>query len=318
MPVTMECLNRSLRERAHWGMARFANAAVRAIGARPLLNPSLAVLGKVLGDDSSATLRIANIAVDVPLSDSYWIAAGFDGVYEPELFDFLDGLDRKPTTLFIDAGANIGWWSLLADKYWGWSAVAIEASTSLILRMTDAKKSNTAAFEVVHAAVWHDKDKLAFKSSAQAHAGGHLGNVKGFVSDWRMNENELVDTVILDSIVSQQDRKFERVIIKLDVEGAECAAIRGAQQCLKDGALLLYEDHGKDEECLPTIALMNLGLDIYSLDSKVQLNLDDVRRIKTNSFVGYNFLATNSDGWRLGSRNKNPNHEILPSNNASP
>ena len=242
-------------EKAHFALAKGANAALRALGARALLGPVLTVISACIRSRATITLTVTqDVKLDIPLADAYWAAAAMDGSYEAEVFSLLEALGPG-RTLFVDCGANIGWWSLLAELRWGWTAVAIEASAKLVERINEARATNGAHFEIVHRAVWeHDGELLSFRTGDAAHAGGHLADVDGFVADWRVKSVEQVESVTVDSIVLGQASKslFERVVVKLDVEGAEVEAIRGATRSIDQGALIIYEDHGADRLCTST------------------------------------------------------------------
>ena len=61
-----------------------------------------------------------------------------DPAYEPETARMLD-LVLDADTLFVDCGANIGWWSAIAARRIGapGRVIAIEASKSVFVRLTE-------------------------------------------------------------------------------------------------------------------------------------------------------------------------------------
>lgn len=286
----------SRRDALHFNLAAVANSLLRRLRFRAALEPALALLGACFGDSAKASIALDNqVTVEVPVADPYWLAAGLDGVYEPDIFNFFDGLGPQPT-LLVDCGANIGWWCLVGEKRWGWHCVAIEAATGLIERLNRARLANAASFDVIWSAVWkHDDAILRFRTGGRAHAGGHLKDVRGFVQDWRVPITEEVKTVSIDSVVSRITigKEFGRTIIKLDVEGAECQAIEGAAKTLASGALLIYEDHGRDRTCAVTQLLLRTNFDVYSLEPEFRLirGISDALALKKNRRKGYNFLA---------------------------
>jgi FkbM family methyltransferase len=295
--IRISNVNRSLRGRLHFAAARAADNLTRSLGIRALLHPALAALGACFGNSAKVRLSVeGQLALEIPLSDAYWASVGMDGSYEPEVFDFLDRLPARPT-LFVDCGANIGWWSLLGEKRWGWTCVAIEASSALVRRIEAIRTANDARFAVLANAVWNtDGETLTFRTGTEAHAGGHVAGVAGFVAGWRVNALEKVATVTVDAVVSKyrSTGQFDRTVIKIDVEGAECEAILGAKKSIESGALLIYEDHGQDRSCRPTATLLDLGLEVYALDAAVVTRVSTVGEamaLKRNSRKGYNFLA---------------------------
>lgn len=298
--IRVKNASHSRRGALHFKLATKVNSTLQRVRLRAALEPALAVLGACFGDSGKASIALGNeVTVELPLSDPYWLAAGLDGVYEPDLFNFFDRLSPQPT-LLVDCGANIGWWCLLGEKRWGWSCIAIEAAAYLVERLHAARLANAASFEVMRRAVWkRDDDVLTFQTGARAHAGGHLRDVPGFVQGWRVPIAEQVRTVSSDSVVTRSTtgRKFDRIIVKLDVEGAECQAIEGAMGTLASGALLLYEDHGRDRTCAVTQLLLRTNFDVYSLDPEVRpmYGISEVQALKKNRRKGYNFLAVSAD-----------------------
>jgi FkbM family methyltransferase len=286
----------SLKADAHLALAAFANAATRQLGVRPLLNPLLSLIGAIFGSGARIVLSVGQrVTIEVPLSDSYWVAAAMDGTYEPEILGFLDALDRR-STLFVDGGANIGWWALLAEKRWGWSTVAVEASSALVRRIERNRDANRARFAILHNALWRNSgETLTFKTGREAHAGGHLSGVAGFVQSWRVGLTEEVRSITVDDIVTDQtsNRRFERTLVKIDVEGAEREAIEGARETIDSGAVVIFEDHGSDPHCAVATSLLGMGLLVYALERPLKRIYDvgDVAIRKKNKRNGYNFLA---------------------------
>ena len=83
-------------------------------------------------------------------------------------------------------------------------------------------------------------------------------------------------------------------LIKLDVEGAEIAAIDGAARALKDGAVLIYEDHGNDPDCTVSAYLLDQpGMRLYSAGNGLvsMPDLASIRALKSDPFKGYNYIA---------------------------
>src|SRR5438128_1874466 len=75
----------------------------------------------------------------IGLYDAYWLALLMrDPAYEPETARMLD-LVLDADTLFVDCGANIGWWSAIAARRIGapGRVIAIEASKSVFVRLTE-------------------------------------------------------------------------------------------------------------------------------------------------------------------------------------
>jgi hypothetical protein len=52
------------------------------------------------------------------------------------------------------------------------------------------------------------------------------------------------------------------VVCKLDVEGAEIAAMEGATRAFFGDTVFIYEDHGKGVDCLPSQYLLDRGIEV--------------------------------------------------------
>jgi hypothetical protein len=118
--------------------------------------------------------------------------------------------------------------------------------------------------------------------------------------DWRPDENdraEDVDTITLDDAADcYVPGRTHPMLLKIDVEGAEIEAIRGAGRLLDEGALVIYEDHGKEpDHRVSRFVLAQDGIAVWYVDADRQprriTTLAQVAAIKTDPRNGYNFFA---------------------------
>jgi len=105
-----------------------------------------------------------------------------------------------------------------------------------------------------------------------------------------------VPTTTIDQVTRRYWPDERPLLIKLDVEGAESAALAGGTDTLANrDVVLIYEDHGSDPEHTSTrVVREDLGFRVYACTSNgpVEIGeLDDVARIKTDTVHGFNFLA---------------------------
>jgi FkbM family methyltransferase len=237
------------------------------------------------------------------LRDGYWIPLLFsDFRFEPEVEVVLAHVLARKDVFFLDCGANIGYWSLIAsstieapDRVLG-----IEASPLMFERLSDTAGLNENRFRCLSAAVWsEDNATLEIVSHDQRHAGSSVVNRTGKRRDrgYRVDE---VRSVTLDSIGEQYIEDGLQVVIKLDVEGAEIPALRGAEKLLLERRpLLIYEDHGNDPTSKVTQFVMRtLGMQVYHVNGKSVVRINDIATInsmKTQATVGYNFVACSSE-----------------------
>jgi FkbM family methyltransferase len=248
---------------------------------------------------SHAVLTLAaDCRMKVFLSDPYWsrlIAASYD--YEP---DFKRVLQRLAALeyVFIDCGANFGYWSILVSgKALGaHPALAIEASSQVweILRENCALNENR--FEVVYTAISDTNGIPVQMVAPRGHAGARIRS-----GDARDPDVPWVLTSTLDEIIQNHfGESPQRLVVKLDVEGQEINAFKGASQVLNGDVLFYYEDHGKDPGSRVTrYVLEELGLSVFYCRSAGPLqrieSVQDARTVKTRRTYGYGFLACKAD-----------------------
>ena len=256
-------------------------------------------LGRIASTHASALVAVHGVRLRVYLADGYWVRSlVFAGSYEPEIGAALERVIR-PRTPFIDCGANIGYWSLVAAVRHQARVVAIEPAGRSFERLTENVKLNGDVVETRHAAVWSRGGVvLSLVTHAQRHAGASVVNrrerigVAGY-------EVEEVETVTLDQVHRECFDGEDSVAIKLDVEDAEIEALRGARELLAScDALLIYEDHGNDPECRVSQEVLKVPkYGLYRWDDGFEKvsSLDDLRRIKVSRHTGYNFFGMRED-----------------------
>ena len=258
-------------------------------------------LARVASPDASAVVDVDGVRLRVYLSDGYWVhLLFFAGGYEPEVEAALERV-IGPSTPFIDCGANIGYWSLMASVRGRARVVAVEPAARSFERLTENVSLNGAPVETRRAAVWSTTGVvLRLVTHARRHAGASVVNRRERIGVPGYGVEE-VETVTLDQIYRERFAGEDAVVVKLDVEDAEVEALRGGRELLEScDALLVYEDHGSDPECrvsqellkVPTYAVYRWNDGFERLST-----LDDLRRIKVEKHVGYNFF-----GLREGSR----------------
>ena len=199
---------------------------------------------------SSADQDIARVALNedalfvVPKNDGYWWPNSMLGGYEREIEHVLRRAADKPYDLF-DAGANYGYWSILSSStpFGRHRAAAIEASEGNFRCLVANASANGGRFHVLHRAVL-DISGETVRLYGKKHWGLSLRK------DWHpadAGQYEDVETITLDDVAERlfPDRAYP-AFIKLDVEGAEIEAIQGAARLIEEGALVAYEDHGKE------------------------------------------------------------------------
>ncbi|SLN43980.1 hypothetical protein PEL8287_02219 [Roseovarius litorisediminis] len=248
-------------------------------------------LGLVFDPENSVLLRTGQSApFRIHLNDGYWTRfALYHHPYEPEVENILTTASGL-TDLFCDLGANKGYWTTRASSLFS-RVLAVEASAQTFLHLSE----NAAHLPNVtlHQAAIHSTSgqQMTFLNTHLSHASARLLD-----TDYGSPEDktERVQTLRIDDLVPSGTA----ALIKLDVEGAEVSAIDGATRALGDGAVLIYEDHGSDPDCVPSAHLLSLGdIRLYSIEKTPEpaISVAAIRALKTDRFKGYNFLAARSD-----------------------
>lgn len=236
-----------------------------------------------LHEGDAAPFRIA-------LEDGYWTRfALYRAPYEPEIAAVLRAASGA-TPLFCDLGANKGWWTTRAAPLFA-RVIAVEASAATFAEL----HANAGALPGVtlHRAAIHARscEEMRFVNTHLSHASARL---EGAAAAGPLDRVERVPTLAIDDLVPEGPA----ALVKLDVEGAEIAAIDGATRALARGAVLIYEDHGNDPACEVSAHLLALPqMRLYAIEAGlVPLpDLAAIRARKRDAFTGYNFLAARAD-----------------------
>ena len=144
------------------------------------------------------------------------------GVYEYEKQQLI-ARAVQPNTVFYDVGANVGFYTLLGSRLVGAGKVfAFEPlAKNLEYLNRHLVLNHIQNVEVLDVAVSDENGAACFEVEVTGSMGhlSHGGTVK-------------VQTATLDSLL-EQGRILPPDYIKMDIEGAELAALRGAQRCIE-------------------------------------------------------------------------------------
>jgi FkbM family methyltransferase len=209
---------------------------------------------------------------------------------------FFAGIADADYTL-IDGGANYGYWSVLATSkpFGAHRAIAIEPSSKTYACLAHNARINGNRFKPMRCAIAEQPGHVTLSGSK--HEAQSIVPAAGKVG-------EEVDAISLDSLFDQRlITALGRYVIKLDVEGVEVASMRGGERLLKSDCVLICEDHGSDRtHAVSRHILSNTKLKLFCFDRATGHfeHLRDVaalNRIKQQSHIGYNVLATASSFW---------------------
>lgn len=233
-----------------------------------------------------------------PFGDGYWsllLDRGF--TYERDVERFLRAVAGADYT-FIDCGANFGYWSVLVSSrpFGGHRVIAIEPSAANVARLARNAALNGNRFEVVQRAIGAEPGRARLR--------GDKHEALRITDDTAGPSGEWVDVIALDGLLDQgMIAPGQPLVVKLDVEGAEIAAIVGGRRLFGTSAVLIAEDHGSDRShAVSRFILSETPYRPFVFDPQTNRvepldRLDMLDRIKANAAIGYNVFAATGPLW---------------------
>lgn len=228
---------------------------------RSWLNGALAPSDSAFPPETWAMIELpGSLKLWIDLGDKYVSLGCLAGAYERDETTFILNTVKQGQT-FVDIGANIGWFAVQAAKNVGpgGKVIAIEprAVTGKYLAQSLQANGFTDCAEVHHCAVGAEAGRFNIAWDGKA------GNPGGTWSlpDEKMAQDfrdighcvESVEVRTLDSIVA--NRKVD--VIKIDIEGAEGLALRGATQTLAQSRPVIMSE--MNFSLLPKISGVSAG-----------------------------------------------------------
>lgn len=139
--------------------------------------------------------------------------------------------EARKSTIIIDVGSYNGIYALIAKKANPHATViAIEPDVVNLEHIRENAKINDVDIVILNSVVYNVVGKVQF-ADIKGSTGGSIG------------EGVEVSSVTLDALLhNEQDKK---ILIKLDVEGAEYDVLRGAKETLRKDVVILLEVHNE-------------------------------------------------------------------------
>ncbi len=137
------------------------------------------------------------------------------------------GVPIRPGDVVIDCGGFVGDWSKWALQAGASRVVIIEPAAAQLecIRRNLGDQIRQGRVTVYPKGVWDREERLYLSENAENPAANA-------VIDEETAAGESIDVTTIDQIVAEL--KLDRVdVIKMDVEGAECRALRGARETLR-------------------------------------------------------------------------------------
>jgi len=235
-----------------------------------------------------------DIRFRINVFDGYWVPLFLDDyMYETEIFFLIRSL-RTLDYLFIDCGANQGFWGLVvsSNEFGKKPFIAIEAVKKTYSLLAENMKLNNRTFPIVHKAIEEYSGQQVSIKTNLGHADASLHYAHA------VRYEEMVETVCIDDLVTQHTAlQKDFIILKLDVEGVEIAALKGSRQLLATKeVLIIYEDHTWDKASkVSDFVLNSLSYKVYYCDEKSEIyemrSVTDVIDRKIEYGRGYNFMG---------------------------
>jgi FkbM family methyltransferase len=155
------------------------------------------------------------------------------GMKEPNLTEWI-ARRLRPGDVFVDVGANIGYFSLLASGLVGDSGkvIAVEALPKIFERLVSNVKANRASnVRTVCSAAWDRRQTLTLYTRADRPPGTTTA-VPILADRWRLEDKCQVSAAPLSAILRPYEMRAVR-LVKIDVEGAEWHVVAGMTPLLQ-------------------------------------------------------------------------------------
>lgn len=234
---------------------------------------------------------------EFPYGDGYWSCL-LDNTcsYSPECETFLKAM-KDVNYAFIDCGANYGYMSVIvtSEEYGNKPSISIEPDPDTFNILKRNQELNSARFEIVNKAVFS-------KSGETVSLHGAKHEARSILNEDGQCQSGKIETLALNDLSHWLESAGKpATILKLDVEGVEIDAMAGADQLLDQDVLVIYEEHGADNtDSVSRYMSDTLGMKLFWVDETGCHEIktaEQIKAIKRNPRVGYDFIATRSKFW---------------------
>jgi len=253
----------------------------------------------LLGNGETIFALNVHTKFSVPSGDYYWsLLYNHSYEYEPELERVFRAF-RDIDYVLIDLGANYGYWSVLVSspEFGSKPVVAVEASAASFKRLAANAAQRDELILAHQGAVWKTSAQVLEFFGAR-HAGRSL--VEGRSGTQQVERVTTITVADLVSLYADQ-AKSKRLVLKLDVEGVEIAAMEGAAAVLDRIDVIIFEESNKPdfgETFLKMREMTGFAMYVLDKDKGVFCAIDspytvfDPRKGRRGlQSIGFNFIA---------------------------
>ena len=165
--------------------------------------------------------------------------------------------------IFIDAGANIGFFSVLAQNLVGprGAVIAFEMMPQTAAQLHHHFAINALPSARIIENALSDKDGETLVATSSASKFGQASIAQAFSDDATRTIRHEVKTVTLDTALADVG---DIALIKMDLEGAEFGALSGATKVLQRTRAIIFENNAEDRR-IPDL-LAAAGFEVEHLD----------------------------------------------------
>jgi len=209
--------------------------------------------------------------------------------FEVELFTSV--LQANENLLVIDVGANYGMYTLAACVSSCFnhspSVIAIEADSSVFACLEKSVSHNGFSDRVrlvnAGASDIHRGKCTIYKHKTQSSYNVTSDFSNGVQSANYINSGEL-DTVTIDGVIADSGEVFEKLLVKIDVEGNEIKVIKGMQRALSSNAgYAIFCEYALGTMAITGVEPLEFLETLFSIPSAIVYEIDD----STHKLVRY-------------------------------
>lgn len=187
-----------------------------------------------------------------------------DGWIDRELLAVVDECVR-PGDCVWDIGGNVGLFSVAAAVRAGASGAVLSVEpdlelAALIRKSAAALTARHASIMVLAVAVSEQPGVASFAIAARGRASNALVEFGSRSQTGGVRETMSVPVMTLDGLL---DFGRPPALVKLDVEGAEVAAMRGATRLLREVRPILFVEVGREHRANRATLLRDAGYDLF-------------------------------------------------------